>query len=111
MVPPGENDMQMTDTFMMAALICDIIEAHLTPEDFDAVKSGAKNPDDLMDVNSAMYGAYCALHFEPPELESHECFSEMNLAMMHAEIYDFNREKVRRNASFRSPYSEKEQAT
>ena len=35
---------------------------------------------DCMDSNALMYGAYCALYFEPPNLESQDCLDEIGNA-------------------------------
>jgi hypothetical protein len=65
---------------ILAQIVCAITEAHLQPCEFARVQAG-ENPHDLIDANIALYGAWCGVYFEAPDLEAERTIGLLNDAV------------------------------
>lgn len=86
--------MTSQDIAKLAMMLCDLIDAQLTPEQFATVQAGA-NPHDLIDANSALYGAWCCLHFEEPDPADQATADAMNAAFSLCDHLAWDRNAIR----------------
>mgnify|MGYP003625541276 FL=1 len=89
--------MTRQDIATLAMMMCDLIDAQLTPEQFADVQAG-ENPQDIIDANSAVYGAWCCLHFEEPDPRDQATADAINTAcaLCHRLAWDRNAIKALR---------------
>ena len=86
----------------LARCFAALVRATFTPDDIDTVNGRNAHPDyagacathDFCDANALMYGAWCALAFETPDMSDAETADAMNAAWNIAKRAGFDMDAI-----------------